>query len=74
MELGRSPRARSATKCVSGGPGGEAPGKFLVFLDPDDYKTAKFIENDNLSRRIRRRSSETVPGVECSIKFQIGTF
>ena len=55
-------------------PGGEAPGKFLVFWDPDDYKTAKFIENDNLSRRIRRRSSETVPGVECSIKFQIGTF
>ena len=31
LDLGRSPRARSATRCVSGGPGGEAPGFFFVF-------------------------------------------
>ena len=35
--LGREPqrrrRRRSRTKCVSGGPGGEAPGKFLRFLN-----------------------------------------
>ena len=30
---GREPPAACGTKCVSGGPGGEAPGKMLRFLN-----------------------------------------
>ena len=42
---------REAPQSALAGVGGEAPGKFLVFWDPHDYKIAT--ENDNLSRGIR---------------------